>query len=60
MGVNWEKFNELVDLTTSNAENWCLDTHAEIDQAINKLSGAFNLGIETFLRRSVEESSMES
>jgi hypothetical protein len=53
-GVNWEKFNELVDLTMSNAEKWCLDTHAGIDQAIGELSGAVNLGIEKFLRRSVD------
>ena len=53
-GVNWEKFNELVDLTMSNAEMWCLVTHAGIDQAIGELSGAINLGIEKFLRRSVD------
>lgn len=48
-GVNWMEFNELVDLRMNTADSWCLTTNADVDKAIEELTGAVNYAIEKFL-----------
>lgn len=48
-GIDWSQFNELVDLSASNADVWCPDTPEEIDAGVELLTDAVNRQPECFL-----------
>lgn len=52
-GVNWDRFNELVDLTMTYADDWPLHSEAHVDYAIGELTRAVKLAIDKFLVRPV-------